>query len=362
MEKIVYILGAGFSAPLGLPVVANFLEKSKDQYLQDPGRYAHFQGIFNEIDALARIKNSFETDLHNIEEILSLLEMQTAVGRQKKRRDRFIRYLRDVIEFHTPASTHNCNPFTSYNWWDQIWEGGYGAVPYGILVGSISALTFEQMVEDPLSSRHEQPVVVGIDPDRQYRYDVITLNYDRVLENTIETVNRKFGSRLTLPPPGVDSNESTVILPVGVAKLHGSVELGDIVPPTWGKSIPRAISDAWRHAHQALENANYVRIVGYSLPEADGNVRYLLKSAAAKAPHLKRVDVICLDPTKTVRARYQNFVQHPRFRFAAQSTEDYLTHVARYAWKHPLNQKRVGIYRIGSIEASHEEFMQFAAG
>jgi len=36
LEKVVYLLGAGFSAPLGLPVMSNFLEKSKDIYFADP--------------------------------------------------------------------------------------------------------------------------------------------------------------------------------------------------------------------------------------------------------------------------------------------------------------------------------------
>jgi hypothetical protein len=30
IEKVTYILGAGFSAPLGLPVMGDFLLKSKD--------------------------------------------------------------------------------------------------------------------------------------------------------------------------------------------------------------------------------------------------------------------------------------------------------------------------------------------
>lgn len=32
VENVVYILGAGFSAQFGLPIMSNFLEKSKDMY------------------------------------------------------------------------------------------------------------------------------------------------------------------------------------------------------------------------------------------------------------------------------------------------------------------------------------------
>lgn len=41
-EKVVYILGAGFSAPLGLPVMSNFLVKSKDLYFSDTEKYKRF--------------------------------------------------------------------------------------------------------------------------------------------------------------------------------------------------------------------------------------------------------------------------------------------------------------------------------
>jgi len=43
MENVVYILGAGFSAPLSLAVISNFLMKSKDMYFSDPERFQHFQ-------------------------------------------------------------------------------------------------------------------------------------------------------------------------------------------------------------------------------------------------------------------------------------------------------------------------------
>ena len=40
-DRGVYIVGAGFSAPLGLPVMSNFLMKSKDMYPLDPERFGY---------------------------------------------------------------------------------------------------------------------------------------------------------------------------------------------------------------------------------------------------------------------------------------------------------------------------------
>jgi len=76
MDKVVYLLGAGFSAPLGLPVVSNFRVKSYELFARDPTKFAHFQEVFDRINELSRIKNFYDANLFNIEEILSLLEME----------------------------------------------------------------------------------------------------------------------------------------------------------------------------------------------------------------------------------------------------------------------------------------------
>jgi NAD-dependent SIR2 family protein deacetylase len=57
MEQIVYFLGAGFSAPLGLPVMRTFLMRSKDMYAAEPERYRHFREVFECISELARIQS-----------------------------------------------------------------------------------------------------------------------------------------------------------------------------------------------------------------------------------------------------------------------------------------------------------------
>jgi len=63
MENVFYILGAGFSAPLSLPVMSNFLMKSKDMYFSDPERLQHFQEIFNIIKDDERHRESIRPPL-----------------------------------------------------------------------------------------------------------------------------------------------------------------------------------------------------------------------------------------------------------------------------------------------------------
>ena len=101
MEKITYLLGAGFSAPAGLPLMSNFILKAKETYYSNNKKYAYFQRIFNKIDELSKIKNFFNSDLYNIEEVLSLFETESILYRNTKFRKDFIQFISDVIEYYT---------------------------------------------------------------------------------------------------------------------------------------------------------------------------------------------------------------------------------------------------------------------
>jgi hypothetical protein len=70
------------------------------------------------------------------------------------------------------------------------------------------------------------------------------------------------------------------------------------------------------HGFRLLENANHVRVIGYSLPPTDTAVRYLLKAAIARAEHLKTFHVLCLDDdNNTIRTRYDDFVSFNFYQF-----------------------------------------------
>lgn len=96
MDNVAYLLGAGFSAPLGLPVMSNFLEKSKDLYLKEPEKFKYFQNVFDTIDKMSKCKNYYSTDLFNIEEILSILEMQERLSNSDFESS-FLKYIVDVV-------------------------------------------------------------------------------------------------------------------------------------------------------------------------------------------------------------------------------------------------------------------------
>lgn len=69
-----------------------------------------------------------------------------------------------------------------------------------------------------------------------------------------------------------------------------------------------------------------MRILGYSLPESDSYIKYLLRAAIVASPyqHLKTIDVLCRDSDGTTRKRYDAFIRFPGYRFKAATVEEYL--------------------------------------
>jgi hypothetical protein len=118
MRRIVYVLGAGFSAPLGLPLMNNFWEKSKDLLDKGVERYEYFGEVIKRLNQTLTVPNFFEYERFNIEEALSILEFSESLGNEELKQS-FVDYIADVIEYYTPEPPKpRVNPFSS-NWEDQ---------------------------------------------------------------------------------------------------------------------------------------------------------------------------------------------------------------------------------------------------
>jgi hypothetical protein len=310
MDKVVYFLGAGFSAPLGLPVTSNFLVKSKDMFAADPQRYSHFAEVFKTIKELSIIKNYYNADLFNIEEILSILDMgEHLEGR--KLGEVFLRYITDVIQYYTPEIEPHPRRWQS-NWYDAAFGTNDTWNNYGAFIGSLLNLRLSR------TEAHSSYKAIAVRKTQEpaAHYSIITLNYDLVPEVICNFINSNFaqtqgGRRVSF----IDRTPCEDPFAPSLSKLHGSIDKRNIVPPTWNKSSNPDIVPAWKLAYELLAQANHIRIIGYSLPIADAYVKYLLKSAVVSNEHLKLIDVICLDPDGSVKARYDDFISFHYYRF-----------------------------------------------
>jgi hypothetical protein len=320
-DKIVYLLGAGFSAPLGLPLVSNFISKSKDLYFEQPGKYSHFLEVHKLINSMARAKNYFATELSSIEEVLSILEMEDVASGDRERSKRFVQFLRDTIGFYTPE----------FSWK----ASGRGIMPFPPEVqryaAFVASLFGVQLTRVEATSIEEKKTLIEKDVD----YAVLSLNYDQVLEKALALINAIPGPDLLFTLDGDAFGGAGVAL----AKLHGSVELLSIVPPTWNKTVPQEVEQAWHLAFEALSAANQIRIIGYSLPSSDAYIRYLFKASILRSEHLKHIDILCLDPDGSVRRRFAEFITFAGTEFVGNlGVEDYLYPLIepRDPWVHGL--------------------------
>lgn len=357
MERVVYLLGAGFSAPLGLPVMSNFLEKSKDMYFDHSDRYNYFSDVFKLIRDFSVVKHYYKSDQFNIEEILSILEMSSQLeGTSLKKKRNLIKYLSDVVKFYTPQIVPYQQMLPSN--WDrfifgdnqmQNYFGNFYASMHNVC---IKGEVFRSDEENYRKFKAEKCTNVAA------TYAVLTLNYDRVLENFADHLLSNYfmeRDRLTFISDFSDEIQPFSQQPI-LAKLHGSVGLDNIVPPTWSKGVAREILRAWQMAYRVLVEATQIRIIGYSIPEADAYVKYLFKAAVMKAPHLKRLDILCLDADGSVRQRYDAFVEFPRYSFKNKDVIDYLQFYTKYLKIH--REDRYEILEFNKLENAHTSFFE----
>ena len=114
MRNIVYILGAGFSAPAGIPVMRDFLRAAQDirQNHSGDNRYSYFGKVLEQVTSPTRILPFYKADTFNIEEILSILEMESLVTQKAGKTKIFEDFITDVIEYHAaPWQTNKIDPF-----------------------------------------------------------------------------------------------------------------------------------------------------------------------------------------------------------------------------------------------------------
>jgi len=319
LDNVVYLLGAGFSAPLGIPVMSNFLEKSKDMFAVAPDQYANFERVFTTINKMSKSKNYFNSNLFNIEEILSILEMSEELGNEEEK-SLFKNYIIDVVQYYTPKliKRDNINP---WNWKSEIFlstDNEFNPY-YSYFVGSLLNLSistnskgdffFNQLGEK------RQPA----------RYSAITLNYDMILENCFSYYVDNYHANNTIGFSNkTEKSQEQFLQNTHLAKLHGSVDTKMIVPPTWNKGLYEDIKPAWQLAGKLLTEANHIRIIGYSLPVADAYIKYLLKAAIIRCDYLKSIDVLCLDRDGSVKDRYDELICYPNYRFINSDIKDYL--------------------------------------
>lgn len=283
-------------------------------------------------------QGSYSADLDNIEEILSIFEMEERLAGREDYRKMFTDYISDVIQYYMPGmgkantlQTFGSNIISAHK-------------NYPFFVGGImnAEISYKQQYD---SGKTSLKVSARRIPHPETEYAIVTLNYDTVLERIWDTLS---GGDRTLSF-GLKADENTVCL----AKLHGTIG-GKIIAPTWSKDWDDEIQEVWRVAYEALSKANQIRIIGYSLPKTDAYIQYLLKAALMDSEHLKNIDIILKEESMdsdTVR-RYQEFITFKKARIANDGVEKYIGSIVGHT--RGVN----GLFAFDRLEAGHYFFFK----
>lgn len=315
MENIVYFLGAGFSAPLGLPVMNNFWSKAKDLYVEKNTEFKYFKEIFELRDQLSIIKNFINIDLYNMEDILSLLEMKSLLTVDNKEAKHYLKlykkFIKDVIEYYTPyIKTTLSDKNDISNWYSNLGNNSIHSRYLYFLSNLLNILIFKEvkkMDDTNIKLYFYNSKFIN----SNFHYSIITLNFDLVIEKFVKLLDVHKGSNL--------KNK------IEIVHLHGDIaNYQSIIPPTWNKSSINNVIDNWALARNIIKNANYIRIIGYSLPINDNYIRFLFSLSLEENFNLKGIDIITLDSDDTTYSRYKNiFNPFPNYRYCSKSIENY---------------------------------------
>jgi len=293
-RKTVYILGTGFSASAGLPTMANFIEKAKNTGVEYP--------ILKKIQKFHTISSKCNSNLSNIEEALSILTADDLINNSGNAK-LMVHFIKDVIKFYTPEKDLKINDKFYSNDWD--WENYIIGDKYKKIFHFLSRIMLLKFKRE----EKEQKYIKIEKMNWKEQNDIITFNYDTLLENCIEILNSR-----VLP-----NNKISLKL----YKLHGSVDSNYIVPPTLVKNnVNKKLVDIWNKSSKIISAADRIVFIGYSLPKSDAYFRYFLKLALNKAKRLEEIKVVCKDETGEIEENYKEFSKPVKFKFINKKWEN----------------------------------------
>jgi hypothetical protein len=316
----VYIIGAGFSAERGLPVLANFMLAMRDAHpwLMAQRREAEANSIQKVLEYRLQAASAgyrVRIELENIEELFSL-----ASASQNRLTPDIRRAIAATLDYcqkvHSPKRARfvvvqDILPFSA----NVIVEPDKVGSERQVL---LSMPTYEQYV-GALLGWFQSGNVVG-------KNTFISFNYDTLVEESLSGLGIDFSYGFN--PLSVDLNTDAKMFrlrhdaALRVLKLHGSCNwarqvetdqklsifdsydsvraknlIPDVVPPTWRKVFGEQLNDVWSEALTAIGSATRVIMLGFSMPDTDLHFKYLL--AAGLQNNFSLRQIVAVNPDNT---------------------------------------------------------------
>jgi hypothetical protein len=282
--------------------MSNFIDKAKDLYFSDTSKYKDIGKTLELIEKFSLVKNYMAVDLHNIEDLLSIAYMESAIKKNSRLLKDISAFIKTVIEFYTSDVTREAIYFAQL------------VANLGLRQGS----TFIPANNNGVRVEHFEMFPNGKN-FKNTNFGIVSLNYDLIIEKSLSFLAEEHGKFYSLTQRSNILKEhycpkkSDSQFGVSMAKLHGSID-AHIVPPTWNKNVNDKIQQDWKLAASLLVDATHLIFIGYSLPSTDNYIKYLLASSLNQNKRLKRISVINRDSDGQTVNRYKSlFTLSPRF-------------------------------------------------
>jgi hypothetical protein len=391
----VYILGAGFAAEAGLPLIKDFMNRMRDAaaWLQEQkGREREITAIENVLDFRLRAAAAayrVPLDVENVEDLFSLAsasarktlaeDMALAIAatldfahhdhaRREATRPREYRFYQvgvlDLSKWTKPAN------------WEPPLQYIEGSLKAGQIKGEWYSCPPYEFYAGIMGGYFNRPV-----GDR--RDTIITFNYDLTIETALRALKVTFSYGLKGEQVAFGSGSSDILSEqlaqegtTRVLKLHGSVnwaipggagpkltfygsyddirERGltpALAPPTWRKDFDGQLSDVWEAAVRSLRTATRIVILGYSIPQTDLHFKYLLGAGLQENISLRKVlfvnpDLAQPDEADQLKARLFGVLGEQHFRrglieFVPEKTSNFF-HGPKDTTSHPMYRDSIG--------------------
>jgi hypothetical protein len=332
MSSVVLILGAGTSKECGAPLMGEFLDVAADLLRAGDVKETkpHFERVFDTIGKLQAVHSKSQLDLTNIESIFTALELGNIIKRLPgvdaeeipqciaSLKELIVKTLEIRIRFPTKHSHIGApRPYDNFTALLEHLRGN--ARPSH----SVSVITFNYDIAADMAlfrANLGPDYVIEQAPKRYAQIPLMklhgSLNWASVVDPTGLKPLHLSNYFQEYSIQGWDE-EGSCMLPVGSQlveyfRKREKVEVNPepvIVPPTWNKAdYHHALTKVWAAAATNLSEAEYIFVIGYSLPDTDAFFRLLYALGSVGKSPLRALIVYNPDSTGSVDRRFRELL------------------------------------------------------
>jgi NAD-dependent SIR2 family protein deacetylase len=326
MSKLVFILGAGCSAAAGVPTMPRFLDAaesiSRGKQLSDIDQ-AKFDLVFRAYDCLQSIySKSSEIDLLNVESLFAALEMAETIGT-----------LRGLAESHSVSELIPAIKRTIVRTIELTanFPNRGAPVPYGQFCTwlksrpaetSILTFNYDLCLDWALNLSGLQPDyrLPNDGPEDRGSVDVLKLHGSLnwafceqcgIVPKRLHALTQAELGRVIRPAAGSDVRLAiTDAIAYQTCSRCSKSFSGEpvIVPPTWNKGSfsSGSMKTVWARAAKHLAEAEYIVIIGYSVPPTDQFFHYLYALGTMSQIRVKKI--LVYNPDESIEDRYRRLL------------------------------------------------------